>query len=60
VVREAEHYPGVPKRDLDPDGRRFAVFASPEMATLEKTWVHMTFLASFFDELRRPIPAAGK
>jgi hypothetical protein len=50
----------VPNLDLDPDGRRFAVFASPETATPEKASVHMTFLASLFDELRRPLPAAGR
>jgi hypothetical protein len=50
----------VPNLDLDPHGRRFAVFESPETATPEKAWAHMTSLASLFDELRGPIPAAGK
>jgi Protein kinase domain/WD40-like Beta Propeller Repeat len=49
--------PGTRNMDLAPDGKRFAVLASPENAGIEKESVHVVFLQNFFDELRRRIPA---
>jgi hypothetical protein len=42
--------------DLAPDGKRFAVFLRPEVASEQKGSVHVTFLLNFLDELRRRVP----
>jgi serine/threonine-protein kinase len=42
--------------DLAPDGKRFAVFPSPDAAADRKSSVHVTVLLNFFDELRRRVP----
>ena len=42
--------------DLAPDGKRFAVFLRPEVASEQKGSVHVTVLLNFFDELRRKVP----
>jgi serine/threonine-protein kinase len=49
--------PGTESMDLAPDGKRFAVLATPENTGTEKGPVHVVFLQNFFDELRRRIPA---
>jgi hypothetical protein len=41
--------------DMHPDGKRFAVFARPEVQE-SKGNLHVTFLMNFFDELQRKIP----
>jgi Tol biopolymer transport system component/predicted Ser/Thr protein kinase len=50
-------YPGSWNLALAPDGKRFAVFPTPEAAGSEKGSVHVTFLQNFLDELQRRIPA---
>jgi dipeptidyl aminopeptidase/acylaminoacyl peptidase len=42
--------------DLAPDGKRFAVFPTPEAASEQKGPVYVTVLLNFFDELRRRVP----
>jgi serine/threonine-protein kinase len=42
---------------LAPDGKRFAVFPTPEDTGPGKGSVHVTFLLNFLDELRRQIPS---
>jgi serine/threonine-protein kinase len=49
-------YTGTTNLDLAPDGKRFAVLASPEGTPGEKGNVHVIMLQNFFDELRRRIP----
>ena len=41
--------------DMHADGKRFAVFARPEILQ-SKGNLHVIFLMNFFDELRRRIP----
>ena len=43
--------------DLTPDGKRFAVFPTPDAGDERKGSVHVTVLLNFFDELRRRVPA---
>jgi serine/threonine-protein kinase len=43
--------------DLAPDGKRFAVFLRPQVASEQKGSVHVIVLLNFFDELRRRVPA---
>ena len=49
-------YTGTSNLDLAPDGRRFAVFTTPEPANDAKGNVHVTMLLNFFDELKRRLP----
>jgi serine/threonine-protein kinase len=42
--------------DLAPDGKRFAVFPTPDATGEPKGSVHVTVLLNFFDELRRKVP----
>jgi hypothetical protein len=49
-------YTGTSNLTLAPDGKRFAVFALPELATGATGSVHITMLFNFFDELKRRIP----
>jgi hypothetical protein len=48
--------PGLLNLDLAPDGKRFAVLYSPELAGMEKGSVHVTMLLNFFDDVKRRIP----
>ena len=48
--------PGLLNLDLAPDGKRFAVLYSPEMAGTAKGSVHVTMMLNFFDEVKRRIP----
>jgi hypothetical protein len=45
--------------DLEPDGKRFALFPRPDATDERKGSVHVTVLLNFFDELRRRV-WAGK
>jgi serine/threonine-protein kinase len=45
--------PGRLNLDLAPDGKRFAVFQSPEASGPAKGAVHAVFLLNFLDELKR-------
>jgi serine/threonine-protein kinase len=47
-------FPGLHNLDLQPDGKRFVVFAMPEDSG-EKRPVRVTFVLNFFDELRRRV-----
>jgi len=52
--------------DAAPDGKRFAVFMSPDAASEKQAGsekrnnVHVTFLFNFFAELRRRVPPSGR
>ena len=48
--------PGLLNLDLAPDGKRFAVLYSPELAGIAKGSVHVTMMLNFFDEVKRRIP----
>jgi len=43
--------------DLAPDGKRMAALMQVEAAEAEQVRTHVIFLESFFDELRRKVPA---
>jgi Tol biopolymer transport system component len=49
--------PGFVNLDLAPDGKRFAVFISPDAGRERKDDLHVTFLFNFFDDLRRRLPS---
>jgi serine/threonine-protein kinase len=49
-------YTGTSNLDLAPDGKRFLVLVTPELAPGEKNPVHITMLLNFFDEVKRRIP----
>jgi hypothetical protein len=53
---KAISFTGFVNLDLHPDGKRFAVLASPETTGEDKGSLHVTFLLNFFDELRRRVP----
>jgi serine/threonine-protein kinase len=42
--------------DIAPDGKRFAVFATPDKPGEPGATLHVTFLLNFFDELKRRLP----
>jgi hypothetical protein len=42
--------------DIAPDGKRFAVFTTPDATGGGKGSVHVTMLENFFDEVKRKIP----
>jgi Tol biopolymer transport system component len=48
--------PGLLNLALAPDGQRFAVLHTPELAGGGKGSVHVTVLLNFFDEVKRRIP----
>jgi serine/threonine-protein kinase len=47
---------GIWNLDLEPDGKRFAVFPRSDATGGQKGSVHVTVLLNFFDELRRRVP----
>ena len=49
-------FPSVSNLDLAPDGKRFVVSPLPETVPGERSSVQVTYLQSFFDELRRELP----
>jgi serine/threonine protein kinase len=53
-------YSGGANLDLAPDGKRFAVLASPETTGGAQGSVHVMMLQNFFDEVKRRIPGGGK
>jgi hypothetical protein len=52
--------PPVGTYDLAPDGQRFAVVLNADGTADPKPITHLTFLLSFFDELRRRVPGSDK
>jgi len=46
--------------DAAPDGQRIAALMPAEGPDAQKAQHHVIFLLTFFDELRRRVPSAGK
>jgi serine/threonine-protein kinase len=49
-------YSGASNIDIAPDGKAFAVLALPQSEPGERTFLHVTMLLNYSDELRRSIP----